>query len=219
MVAVVDIFLKNARRKSVAPRATIIHAGALPDSIFYIVKGTVEVMIEDEQGGEMILGYLSDGQFFGEMGLFNSEHPARSAWVRTRTECTLAEMSYARFKQLSAEHPSLLFEIATQLARRLDRTNRKVTDLAFLDVSGRIAKALMDLCRAPEALSHPDQNGVQIKVSRQELARLVGCSREMAGRVLKGLQEQGLIEVKGMTIVVYNMRNQEPMELTPLARG
>lgn len=209
MTGVVDIFLRTARQKTVPPRTTVIHAGAVPDSLYYVVKGTVEVMIEDEQGGEMILSYLSDGQFFGEMGLFESVHPARSAWVRTRSQCTLAEMSYPRFKQLSAEHPAMLFEIARQLARRLDRTNRKVTDLAFLDVSGRIAKALMDLCRSPEAMSHPDRNGMQIKVSRQELARLVGCSREMAGRVLKGLQEQGLIEVKGMTIVVYNMRNAE----------
>ena len=208
MPSVVEIFLKHARMKTVPNRTTVIHAGATPDALYYVVKGTVEVMLEDEQGGEMILSYLSRGQFFGEMGLFNQE-PARSAWVRTRSECELAEMSYARFKQLTADHPALLFEIATQLSGRLDRTNRKVTDLAFMDVSGRIAKALMDLSKSPDAMSHPDRNGMQIKVSRQELARLVGCSREMAGRVLKGLQEQGLIEVKGMQIVVYNMRNAD----------
>ena len=99
-----------------------------------------------------------------------------------------------------------MFELATQLATRLDRTNRKLSDLAFVDVTGRIAHALMDLCNEPDAMTHPE--GMQIKVSRQELSRLVGCSREMAGRVLKVLEEQGLISASGKTIVVYNARRR-----------
>ena len=82
-----------------------------------------------------------------------------------------------------------MFELATQLATRLDRTNRKLGDLAFVDVTGRVAHAIMDLCSEPDAMTHPE--GMQIKVSRQELSRLVGCSREMAGRVLKVLEEEG----------------------------
>ena len=62
----------------------------------------------------------------------------------------------------------------------------------------------MDLCNEPDAMTHPD--GMQIKVSRQELSRLVGCSREMAGRVLKVLEEQGLLRARGKTIVVYGVR-------------
>ena len=62
----------------------------------------------------------------------------------------------------------------------------------------------MDLCNEPDAMTHP--GGMQIKVSRQELSRLVGCSREMAGRVLKVLEEQGLVSASGKTIVVYGAR-------------
>jgi CRP/FNR family cyclic AMP-dependent transcriptional regulator len=62
----------------------------------------------------------------------------------------------------------------------------------------------MDLCNEPDAMTHPD--GMQIKVSRQELSRLVGCSREMAGRVLKVLEEQGLVTASGKTIVVFGAR-------------
>jgi CRP/FNR family cyclic AMP-dependent transcriptional regulator len=97
-----------------------------------------------------------------------------------------------------------VFELATQLASRLDRTNRKLGDLAFVDVTGRVAHAIMDLCGEPDAMTHPE--GMQIKVSRQELSRLVGCSREMAGRVLKVLEEQGLLRATGKTIVVFNAR-------------
>jgi CRP/FNR family cyclic AMP-dependent transcriptional regulator len=160
-------------------------------------------MVEDEEGNEMVLAYLNKGQFFGEMGLFH-ESPLRSAWVRTRNHCELAEMTYPRFRQIAAESPTLLFELATQLASRLDRTNRKLGDLAFVDVTGRVAHAIMDLCSEPDAMTHPE--GMQIKVSRQELSRLVGCSREMAGRVLKVLEDQGLLRATGKTIVVFGAR-------------
>jgi len=90
------------------------------------------------------------------------------------------------------------------MATRLRKTSRKVGDLAFLDVTGRVARTLLDLCKEPDALSHPQ--GMQIRITRQEIGRIVGCSREMVGRVLKNLEEQGLISVKGKNIVVFNAR-------------
>jgi len=202
-VPAINRFLTYCRTRTVPSKQVIIHAGDVPDSLYYIMRGSVEVMIEDEDGNEMVLAYLNKGQFFGEMGLFHDE-PARTAWVRTRVESEIAEMTYPRFRQISSENPGLVFELATQLALRLDRTNRKLGDLAFVDVTGRVAHAIMDLCNEPDAMTHPD--GMQIKVSRQELSRLVGCSREMAGRVLKILEEQGLVSASGKTIVVYNAR-------------
>jgi CRP/FNR family transcriptional regulator, cyclic AMP receptor protein len=199
----INRFLSYCRIRTIPSKTVIIHAGDLPDVLYYIIAGSVEVMIEDEEGNEMVLAYLNKGQFFGEMGLFH-EAPTRSAWVRTRQSCELAEMTYPRFRQIAAESPGLIFELATQLATRLDRTNKKLGDLAFVDVTGRVAHAIMDLCGEPDAMTHPQ--GMQIKVSRQELSRLVGCSREMAGRVLKVLEEQGLLKATGKTIVVFGAR-------------
>ena len=88
--------------------------------------------------------------------------------------------------------------------RRLEKTTQKVGDLAFLDVTGRVARALLDLCNEPDAMTHPD--GMQIKITRQEIGRIVRCSREMVGRVLKTLEEQGLVTVKGKTMVVLETR-------------
>jgi CRP/FNR family cyclic AMP-dependent transcriptional regulator len=205
-IPAINRFLTYCRVRTVPAKTVMIHAGDQPDSLYYITSGSVEVMIEDEDGNEMVLAYLNKGQFFGEMGLFYDE-PARSAWVRTRAASEIAEMTYARFRQIASESPGLVFELATQLASRLDRTNRKLGDLAFVDVTGRVAHAIMDLCDEPDAMTHPD--GMQIKVSRQELSRLVGCSREMAGRVLKILEEQGLVSASGKTIVVYNARPKQ----------
>jgi len=69
-----------------------------------------------------------------------------------------------------------------------------------MDVTGRVAGCLLELCKQPDAMTHPD--GMQIKITRQEIGRIVGCSREMVGRVLKELEEQGLIEVHGKTMVI-----------------
>ena len=202
-IPAINRFLSYCRIRTVPSKTVVIHAGDLPDVLYYIISGSVEVMVEDEEGNEMVLAYLNKGQFFGEMGLFH-ESPLRSAWVRTRNHCELAEMTYPRFRQIAAESPGLVFELATQLATRLDRTNRKLSDLAFVDVTGRVAHAIMDLCGEPDAMTHPE--GMQIKVSRQELSRLVGCSREMAGRVLKVLEDQGLLRATGKTIVVFGAR-------------
>jgi CRP/FNR family cyclic AMP-dependent transcriptional regulator len=90
------------------------------------------------------------------------------------------------------------------MAERMRKTTEKVGDLAFLDVTGRVARTLLELSRQPDAMTHPD--GMQIKITRQEIGRIVGCSREMVGRVLKTLSDQGLVSVKGKTMVVYGTR-------------
>ena len=159
--------------------------------------------MDDESGHELVLAYLNAGDFFGEMGLFG-QTATRSAWIRTRTHCELAEISYSRFRQVADHDPRIMFHLAGQMADRLRKTSMKVRDLAFLDVTGRIARTLLDLTREPDAMTHPD--GMQIRITRQELGRIVGCSREMVGRVLKDLEEQGLISVAGKTMVVFNTR-------------
>ena len=197
-----DHFLAHCHRRKYPAKSTIIYAGDESDALYYILKGSVTVMIEDDDGREMIMAYLNEGDFFGEMGLFESA--SRSAWVKAKTECEVAEVSYAKFRQLAKEDAEILFAVSAQIAGRLRATTRKVGDLAFLDVTGRVAGTLLELCKQPDAMTHPD--GMQIKVTRQEIGRIVGCSREMVGRVLKNLEDQGLVSVKGKTMVVYGTR-------------
>lgn len=204
---VIEQFLSHCRIREVPNKTVLINAGDIAESLYFLISGSVAVVMEDENGHEIVLAYLNDGEFFGEMGLFY-EQQTRSAWVQTRAESRIAEISYARFRTLANEHPNLLFELAGQLAHRLGRTSRKVGDLAFLDVTGRIAGNLLELAQQPDAMTHPD--GMQIRISRQELGRIVGCSREMAGRVLKTMEEQRLIDVSGKSIVVRGLRPPPP---------
>ncbi len=198
-----ESFLAHCHRRKYPSKSTIIYAGDESDALYYIIKGSVTVVIEDDDGREMIMAYLNEGDFFGEMGLFE-DAPQRSAWVKAKTECEVAEISYAKFRQLAREDADILFTVSAQIAGRLRATTRKVGDLAFLDVTGRVAGTLLELCKQPDAMTHPD--GMQIKVTRQEIGRIVGCSREMVGRVLKNLEDQGLVSVKGKTMVVFGTR-------------
>ncbi len=196
-------FLEYCHRRTYPAKTVIVNAGDPSEELFYIIKGSVSVVMEDDDGHEIVLAYLNEGDFFGEIGMFD-EKRERSALVRTRTECEVAQIGYERLKAVSSELPEVLYAMMSQLALRLRNTSRKVGDLAFMDVSGRVARALLDLCKQPDAMTHPD--GMQIRITRQELGRIAGCSREMVGRVLKNLEEEHLISVSGKTIVVFGTR-------------
>ena len=206
--ATLERFLAHCHRRRYPTRTDVFRPGDPAGTLYYIVSGSTSIITEEDDGRELVLGYLGAGEFVGEMGLF-IETERREVALRSRTPCELAEISYERLYQLlqgqlSADAPKLLYAIGSQLSRRLLDTSRKAGRLAFLDVTDRIVRTLHDLAREPEAMSHPQ--GTQLRVSRQELARLVGCSREMAGRVLKKLQADGSLHARGKTVVLYGTR-------------
>jgi len=195
--------LSNCHRKKYPAKKNIIHEGDQSDTLYYIIDGSVCVQAEDNDGGNIILAYLNAGDFFGEMALFGESHQ-RSAWVVARRECEIAEISYERFRQLIKEDYKILEMLSKQMANRLLKTSQSVKNLMTLDVMGRIAATLLELAKQPDAMTHPD--GMQISMTRQDIAKMVGCSREMAGRVLKDMETDGLISAHGKTIVVFGTR-------------
>ncbi|MDG6895727.1 transcriptional regulator Crp [Volucribacter amazonae] len=196
-------FLSHCHIHKYPAKSTLIHAGEKAETLYYLIKGSVAVLVKDEEGKEMILSYLSQGDFLGELGLFD-ETKERTAWVKAKTACEIAEISYKKFRQLIQINPDILMFLTAQLARRLQNTSKQVTNLAFLDVTGRIAQTLLHLAHMPDAMTHPQ--GMQIKITRQEIGQIVGCSRETVGRILKMLEDQNLISAHGKTIVVYGTR-------------
>jgi CRP/FNR family cyclic AMP-dependent transcriptional regulator len=205
--ATLERFLAHCHRRRYPPRTDVFRPGDPAGTLYYVINGSVSIITEDDDR-ELVLGYFGTGEFVGEMGLF-IESDRREVILRTRTPCELGEISYERLYQLfdgplQGDATRIVYAIGSQLSRRLLDTSRKAGRLAFLDVTDRIIRTLHDLTREPEAMSHPQ--GTQLRVSRQELARLVGCSREMAGRVLKKLQIDGVLHARGKTIVLYGTR-------------
>jgi len=156
---------------------------------------------------QLVLGYINAGEFVGEVGLFIVTSTSRHVSFKTRAASEIASISYDKLLQLmnggdlTAECPKILYTIGLHLAKRLFLVSRKASSLAFVDVTERILRSVFELAQHPEALTHPQ--GMQIKASRQELARLSGCSREMAGKALKQLEKENKLTAHGKTIVLF----------------
>ncbi len=203
----IERFLEICHRRHHPAKALIIAPGDPADTLYYLIDGSASVELATEHGNEMVLAYVNAGDFIGEMGVFLNVTNQRGVSVRTRSPCEVAGITYERLRraadnELQDAYPDILYVLGRQLSNRLLRSHRKVESLAFADVVGRIEEALVDLCEEPDARTH--SRGVQVKVSRQELSRIAGCSREKAGQALKRLEEQGRIAVDGKTILVYS---------------
>ncbi|STY60084.1 cAMP regulatory protein [Mannheimia haemolytica] len=159
-------FLTHCHIHRYPAKYTLIHAGEDAESLFYIVNGSVSVYIKDDETKEMLLTNLGTGEFVGELSLFEEKVQQRTAYVRTKGPCEIAEISYKKFKQLVHLNPDILMYLSAQMARRLRQTSRQVGNLAFLDVAGRIAQTLLNLAKMPDAMTHPE--GMQIKITRKK---------------------------------------------------
>jgi len=201
--------LQYATKKRYANKQWILQEGAPSTALFYLIKGSVTVLVKDEEGGELILAYLDEGEFFGELNICDSSLP-RSASVRAYGDCEVAIFHYERVWPLLRDDPVLLWNLFRQTAHRLRMASRKLGDLAFVDAAGRIARALLELAESQRAITHPD--GMLIRITREELGKLVNCSRQLAGQVLQNLEAQGLISASGKSIVIRRTQNPDIKE-------
>ena len=184
-----------AVRRKVARNKTIVVVGERTDSLFVIVSGSAKVLNRDVDGNEVILTLLGAGECFGEMGLIDGS--PRSADVVANEACELLEISQAAFTKLLAGNVDLCLNIMKSLVLRLRAANRNIESLALMDVYGRIAKLLLDLSE--------EENGVRAvrrKVTKQDMAKMVGASREMVSRVIKDLETSGTIRSEDGMIVL-----------------
>lgn len=184
----------------VVPRGGIIlnegHAG---DSLFAIAAGRVKVFIADEDGREITLKMLGPGECFGEMSLIDQE--PRSASVGAVEVTTLKILSYQAFRDCLTRFPGIGIAVMTSLAKRLRDADRKISNLALMDVYGRVADTLLEL-----AISSDGKLIIGEKLSQQDIANMVGASREMVNRILKDLSDRGYISVEAKQITIHNDR-------------
>jgi CRP/FNR family cyclic AMP-dependent transcriptional regulator len=182
-------------RKSATRATTIMAGGDATDSLYIVLSGRLKVMMSDAEGKEVILSILGPGEFFGEMGLIDDA--PRSASVVTLEPCELLYLSKRDFKKSLAENFEMAMAVMRGLVRRLREADRKIGSLALLDVYGRVARLLLDMAE--------DVNGEKIvtkRLPKQDIAKMIGASREMVSRVMKDLQVGGYIEMRGSSIVL-----------------
>lgn len=173
----------------------MIERGRKSNSLFILLTGRARVVASDERGREVILAVLEAGDYIGEMSLIDSE--PHSATVRAEVQTDVLTLSRTDFARCLPENSSLSYAIMRGLVHRLRNADRQIESLALLDVYGRVARALMEMA--------DDEQGEKIirsKVSRQDLAKHVGASREMVSRVMKDLEERGLITTQESGCVI-----------------
>ena len=181
-----------------APRGTtILGEGDDSDSLFIIVEGRVKVFIGDEDGREITLKLLGPGEFFGEMSLIDRQPRSASVWAMENT--TLKVLSYQAFQDCLERSPAIGMNVMTALARRLRDADRKIANLALMDVYGRVAATLLEL-----AIDTDGKLVVGEKLSQQDIANMVGASREMVNRILKDLSERGFISIEAKQITIHD---------------
>lgn len=196
------VFLAKSRARSFRARSVILEPGENRDSAFLLVKGSAQLEMESE-GKVLILGLLKPGDFFGEMP-FPADADSHQLSVYARSECQVASMPTSQFKSMVMEKPEMLMDVCGQLNDRLNSVTRKVGDFAFLDIPSRIVSVIQDLVRA--SFAQKTNEGTLLSLTRQDLGRLAGCSRETAGRVLKMLEDEGLVRCSGRNITVLNTK-------------
>jgi CRP/FNR family cyclic AMP-dependent transcriptional regulator len=201
-----DAILAHCHRRRYPSKTEVFRPGDPASTMYFVLSGSLSVLAEDESGQELVLTYVNPGDFVGEMGIF-IQSTKREVILRTRTATELAEISYDRLHSLlegssARDCAALMFAIVKQISGRLLQSNRKAGRLAFMDVANRIARTLLELCQEPDSVRHPQ--GTKIHIPRLELARLAGCSREMAGRVIKQFESEGLLATKGKFIVLFD---------------
>lgn len=171
-----------------APRgSTVVMAGDRTDFVYLILSGSLKVQVCDEDGREVILTLLGPGELFGEMGVLD-DNP-RSATVVAAQSSELIVISKVDFKRVLQDNFDVCLYIMRNLVHRLRIADRKIETLALMDVYGRVARLLLDMAELING-----ENVVRRKISKQDIAKMIGASREMVSRVMKDLQNQGLIE-------------------------
>lgn len=199
-----EVFISHCHKRRYPARLEVVQPGDPADTLYYIADGSLSILMEDDSGQEIVLAYLNQGDFLGEMGVFITLEE-RNVYAKTRSATVLAEIGYNDLHalldgEMAAFKAEFLMLAGAHLARRLMKTERKVGDLALLDVTGRIARAFLELAQEPDSRTHP--LGVRVSITRAEMARIAGCSREMAGRCMKDLESRGFIISEGRTVIV-----------------
>ncbi|MGQ0530532.1 MAG: cyclic nucleotide-binding domain-containing protein [Panacagrimonas sp.] len=195
------------RRRNLARDQVVLAAGTKPETLYLILSGHVAVESVDASGQELLLAYMFPGDFFGEMGLF-ADVGARSAGVRARSECLLLELSYARFLELAQQHSSLWLELAGQLAARLRVVNRRLATMQNLHVPDRVWLVLSELAERSDAPRAAQ--GSVVRVTREELGKLAGCSRDVVGIALRDFEQQGRLIRQGHRLIICDSPTPAP---------
>ena len=181
--------------------ATLFYEGDPGDQLYFIVSGKMKLGRTASDGRENLVAVMGPGEIFGEMALFDPSPRSTSATAVSETR--LAGLKHENLRKVIQRSPEVSAQLLQALARRLRRTNENLADLVFSDVPGRVAKALLDLA---DRFGRPATDGILVahELTQEELAQLVGASRETVNKALAEFVQRGWIRLEARAVVILD---------------
>jgi len=180
----------------------LFNEGDQGDKLYVIAEGKIKLGRTSADGRENLLAILGPGEMFGELSLFDPG--PRTATATAIAETQILGLSNEQLQQFLSARPHVAGTLLAALARRLRRTNESIADLVFTDVPGRVAKALLDLSRR---FGRPVENGIMVAhdLTQEELAQLVGASRETVNKALADFASRGWLKLEARAVLLQDL--------------
>ena len=195
-ISVADAVVKRRFKRG----EVIVEQGKKSNALFILLNGRARVVTADSRGREVILATLQPGDHIGEMSLIDNE--PHSATVRAEVQTDVLMLGRIEFARCLPENSSMAYAVMRGLVQRLRHADRKIESLALMDVYGRVARALLEFATE----TGDGEMLIREKISRQDIAKMVGASREMVSRVMKDLEERGFIQTQENGSIVVKER-------------
>ena len=183
-----SVLYANIGKKRFKRGENIVEEGRISGTLYMILSGRARVLLQDHRGREVIMATLEVGDCIGEMSLIDGE--PHSATVRAEVQTDVLTLDREAFLNSLRENSSMAESVMRGLVRRLRKADKQIESLALMDVYGRVARLLLEMAEKGEEI---DGKTVVRKITKQDIARMIGASREMVSRVMKDLSNQGLI--------------------------
>jgi CRP/FNR family transcriptional regulator, cyclic AMP receptor protein len=197
-----DSLRASMSETSIGRGDVLFHEGDSGDRLYVVTDGKIKLGRTSADGRENLLAILGPGQMFGELSLFDPG--PRSATATAVTPCTLVSLGHDELLRWLEDQPSVARALLNQLAARLRKTSDVVADLVFSDVPGRVAKALLDLSRR---FGRTADDGIHVHhdLTQEELAQLVGASRETVNKALADFAMRGWLRLEPRSVVLIEV--------------
>jgi CRP/FNR family cyclic AMP-dependent transcriptional regulator len=193
----IEKLVSMLKHRHVGRGEVIVREGEESDYFYLILTGKAKVFIKNSDDREFIISFLKTGEFFGEMGMLDNQ--PRSATVMAVSPCELLLVGKSDFERFLAGNYEIARYMLKSFSYRMRTVIRKIESLAMMDVYGRVARVLLDNSEQVN-----DELVYRYHISKQEFSEMVGASREMVSRVLKHLEEEGLIESRNDKLIILN---------------
>ena len=180
----------------------LFHEGDRGDRLYVIAEGKIKLGRTSPDGRENLLAILGPGEMFGELSLFDPG--PRTATATAVAETQLLGLGHEQLQEFLSSRPRVALTLLAALARRLRRTNESLADLVFTDVPGRVAKALLDLAKR---FGRQTEDGIMVShdLTQEELAQLVGASRETVNKALADFATRGWLKLEARAVLLQDV--------------